>query len=127
MTTGVREHFLDEAAHGRLALQVCTNCGNRQAPPRYACAVCGHATFDAATAGGLGRVASFVVLHRAPDGRAVPYVYAIVELDEGPPIVTNVAVSDPGDVTVGMRVEATFVGRDDGSTWPVFRPVAGDD
>ena len=54
----------------------------------------------------------------------MPYVAAVVELDEGPRLMTNVVDCDVDAVAVGMPVEVTFRAIDDDVTVPVFRPAA---
>ena len=80
---------------------------------------------------GTGTVYTFSVVHRndlPPFNERVPYVAAIVELDEGPRLMTNVVDCDVSDVAVGMPVEVTFRAIDDNDTHvtiPVFRPRSG--
>jgi hypothetical protein len=82
-------------------------------------------------ASGAGTVYAFSVVHRndlPPFNERVPYVAAIVELDEGPRMMTNVVDCDVEDVRVGMAVQVTFWAIDDNDTSadsvtiPVFRP-----
>ena len=80
---------------------------------------------------GTGTVYTFSVVHRndlPPFNERVPYVAAIVELDEGPRMMTNVVDCGIDDVAVGMPVEVTFRTIDDTSSnvaIPVFRPRSG--
>jgi uncharacterized OB-fold protein len=83
---------------------------------------------------GTGTVYTFSVVHRndlPPFNERVPYVAAIVELDEGPRLMTNVVDCDVDDVAVGMGVSVAFRAIDDtdtqtdGVTIPVFRPAPG--
>jgi hypothetical protein len=53
----------------------------------------------------------------------VPYVFAVVELDEGIRMPTNVVDCDPESVGPGDPVEVTFTAVDDDLTLPLFRPV----
>jgi len=74
---------------------------------------------------GTGTVYTFSVVHRndlPPFNERVPYVAAVVELDEGPRMMTNVVDCDVATVRVGMPVEVTFRAIDDTVTIPVFRP-----
>ena len=58
-----------------------------------------------------------------PFSGRVPYVAAIVDLDEGPRAMTNVVDCEPEDLAVGMALEVTFAAISDELTVPVFRPV----
>jgi len=125
MTEPLAAPFLEAAAQERLVLQVC-GCGHAQLPPRARCEACGRTAFEWREAAGTGRIATFSVLHRSPDQRPVPYVYALVELDEGPRIVTNIVGADLAAVRIGQPVRVTFgPADDDGRRWPVFAPVPG--
>jgi len=77
---------------------------------------------------GTGTVYTFSVVHRndlPPFSEQVPYVAAIVELDEGPRMMTNVVDCDIDAVAVGMAVEVIFRAIDETVTIPVFRPRSG--
>ncbi|MGH9154058.1 MAG: Zn-ribbon domain-containing OB-fold protein, partial [Acidimicrobiales bacterium] len=94
--------------------------------PRPRCASCGGTALGWAPASGRARLVSFTVLHRAPPEHRhrVPYVYAVVDLEEGPRMVTNVVGADPSALGVGDDLEVTFGRTDaDGQRWPDFRPV----
>ena len=124
MTEPLATGFLDAAADERLALRVCGSCGTAQLPPRARCEACGGTAFEWRDAAGTGRVATFTVMHRSPDQRPVPYVYAIVELDEGPRVVTNLVDCEPAAVRVGQPVRVQFGPADeDGRRWPRFVPA----
>jgi len=96
---------------GRLRLQRCGACRQFLFAPRPACPHCGGADLAWSDVSGRGRVFSFTVVHRAPSEafRAqVPYVVAIVELEEGVRLLANVVGCAPADVRVGMPVRAVF-------------------
>jgi uncharacterized OB-fold protein len=123
MTEPLATPFLEAAAGGRLVIQVCSACGHAQMPPRVRCETCGRTDLEWREAAGTGRVVSYTVLHRSPDQRPVPYLYAIVELDEGPRVVTNL-LAEPGGVRIGQPVRAVFGPADeDGRRWPSFEPA----
>jgi len=70
-------------------------------------------------------VATFTVNHQPWGGIPVPYVVAVVELDDDPEVrlTTNVVDCDPGSVSIGMSVEVVFEHVED--VWlPLFRPVS---
>ncbi|MGH9028335.1 MAG: Zn-ribbon domain-containing OB-fold protein [Acidimicrobiales bacterium] len=99
------------AAHdGRLVLQRCEACGAYQLYPRDHCISCGGAV-SWVEASGRGSVYSFTII-RQNYSRAfrdmIPYVVALVDLEEGPRLMTNIVECDPADVTIGMPVHATF-------------------
>lgn len=116
---------LEAAAEGKLLIQRCSACGEHQFYPRVLCTHCGAGTPEWVEASGRGRVHTFSVVHRngMPGWRdEVPYVVAVIELEEGPRIMTNVVDCDPGDVSVEMPVEVTFVEQGE-QTLPKFRPA----
>ncbi len=62
-------------------------------------------------------------VHQAPsEGFAVPYVLAVVELEEGPRMMTNIVGIDPDDVVCGLEVRVTFEQRGD-MALPQFGPA----
>ncbi|SVC00390.1 uncharacterized protein METZ01_LOCUS253244, partial [marine metagenome] len=74
---------------------------------------------------GQGRVRSFTVIRRAVSeayAAEVPYVIALIELDEGPTMMSNVVECDPNSVVVGMPVRVVFEKWTDEITIPKFRP-----
>ena len=76
-------------------------------------------------ASGHGRVSSFTVIRRAVSkayAAEVPYVIALIELDEGPTMMSNVVELDPESVAIGLPVEVTFDDWTDEITIPKFRP-----
>ena len=90
---------------------VCRTCDTYYFPPRPVCPTCRrkgqleHHRFK-----GLGKVHTFSVVRQAPDEfkRQVPYVVAMVELDEGARITTQIVNVNPEDMEIGMRVRACF-------------------
>jgi uncharacterized protein len=114
------------AAEGTLLVLRCEACGYLSHPPDVACARCGAADLDPAPMSGLGAVYSFTVVRQAFDPAflpEVPYVVALVELDEQPGLVllANVVDIDIDAVEIGMRVEVSYEDRGD-HTVPQFRP-----
>jgi hypothetical protein len=77
-------------------------------------------------ASGYGRVSSFTIIRRAVSkayAAEVPYVIALIELDEGPTMMSNVVEIDPESVTIGLPVEVVFDEWTDEITIPKFRPA----
>lgn len=108
--TPVSAPFFDAARAGRLHLQKCPRDGFFFYP-RPRCPECLGDDWSWQDASGRGRVYSFTVdrVGLDPAQRArVPLVVAIVELEEGPRLTTNIVGCAPEDVKVGLPVEATF-------------------
>ena len=118
--------FFEGAAQGKLLIQRCTSCGGLRHPPRPMCAACRSLEWDTVESGGRGVVYSFVVNHH-PQVAAFDYplVVALVELEEGTRLVSNILGVESHEVHVGMPVEVEFVAFDDELTLPQFRPAPG--
>lgn len=118
--------FWDAAREHRLDIQRCGVCRRHVFYPRTTCPHCGSLELIWVNAAGTGTVYTYTVARR-PTHRTlvdvVPYVVAIVELDEGPRLATNIVGCSPDDVTIGMRVEVSFEDHDD-IALPVFRPAS---
>ena len=103
------------------------DCGwrGRQFYPRALCTVCG-ADPEWERASGRGTVHTFTVIRQnyaKPFRDELPYVVAMIELAEGPMMMSNVTDCAADDVHVGMPVEAHFVTADEGIGVPFFRPA----
>lgn len=118
--------YWDAAAEGRMVIQHCDACDAAIFPPRPLCPTCWSTEISWREATGRARVESFSVVHRAPNetfAAEVPYVVALVLLDEGPRMMTNVVGCDPENVAIDMRVRAVFT-QYDGFVLPQFEPEA---
>lgn len=117
------EFFWAGTARGELRIQRCGGCGELRHPPGPACPSCGEAKPDFVVASRRGEVYSYVVHHHPPvPGRTVPFVVALVELEEGVRMVAELVDVAPADVSVGMPVTAGFARVDDSLSMPVWRP-----
>jgi len=108
-------------------LQRCTACGAHQFYPRLMCVHCDAAAPEWVEASGLGQIQSFTVVRRAVSAAyapEAPYVVALIALDEGPVMMSNVVDCDPETLTVGDRVQVLFETWTDEITVPKFRPTA---
>jgi hypothetical protein len=119
--------FWEAARRHQLVLPRCRACGRLHYHPRAACPFCLSGDLDWQPVSGRGRLTTFTVVHRGlpnfPLG--VPYVLAIVELDEGPRMMTNLVgvEPDPARLRIGMRVEVAFADVSEQIALPHFRPV----
>lgn len=108
--TEVDAPFWEGLREGELRLQQCTACQAYQYPPETFCYECGSTALEWHVASGLGTVYSFITVHQRYHAAFVddlPYNVSIVELDEGPRILSNVIGMPSESVTVGMRVQAS--------------------
>jgi uncharacterized OB-fold protein len=107
----VTQRFWSSCKDERFEFQSCAKCGHAQFPPRLTCTACHSAELDWRRSSGRGTVYSFTVVHRAPldSFKAdVPYVIAIVALEEGVRAMTNVRGTDPASISIGMPIEIFF-------------------
>lgn len=117
--------FWDACARGALMLQRCNACDRWWFPPSNRCQHCWSDNFAWTPASGFGEVYSFTVFHRAYAAELacqLPYVVAVVALQEGPRLITNVIGCAPDDVRVGMQVEVVFEPLVEGVALHAFRP-----
>lgn len=111
-------------ARHELYVQECGSCHVQRLPPRALCPACLSSDVLWVRASGRGTVYSFTVTHQnqAPGFREeTPYVLAIVELAEGPRLMTNIVESSPDAVGIGMAVEVVFDDAGPEITLPKFR------
>ncbi|MER3452270.1 MAG: nucleic acid-binding protein [Acidimicrobiia bacterium] len=116
--------FWQACAEGRLLIQRCPACSHRQFYPRALCTSCG-ATPEWEEASGRGTVHTFTVIrqnHARPFRDLIPYVVAMVELEEGPMMMGNVTGCPVDDVRIGMPVEVYMVEVEEGLAVPFWRP-----
>jgi uncharacterized OB-fold protein len=116
--------FWDGCREGRLMLQRCGGCGHVRYPISRFCPSCLSEEVNWAEMSGRGTVFSYIVFHRAyhPGFKAdVPYNVALVQLEEGPRMFSNI-VGTPNDaVRIGDAVEVVFDAATPEVTIPRFR------
>jgi uncharacterized protein len=117
----VTRPFWEGIAGGVLRVQRCRACGRHVFYPRAVCPHCTSGELGWVEAGGAGRVHSFTVVHRAPPEYRddVPYVVALVDLEEGVRLMTRLVDVEPAAVSVDMPVEVAIQGE---PRLPYFRP-----
>lgn len=125
--TPLTQPYWQGAQQGKLLIQQCQDCGARQFPPRAHCEKCGSGALDWQQVSGRGTVYTFTVAQRPPHpvfAEHCPMVIAVVELEEGPRMMTNVIGCAPAEVSIGMAVAVDFDPIDESDTvLPVFRPA----
>ena len=118
-------HFWDGALEDRLVLQRCNDCGAVYFPPRAMCPVCGSRSIAAFDASGRATLYSYVISHVGPPGWSLPFVVAIVQLAEGPRMLTNIIDVDPDPecLPLDLELEVCFQVINEKLKKPVFRPA----
>lgn len=115
------------ARRHELTLPYCPECRAFHYYPRAACPHCLSGALEWRRVSGRGRLHTFTVVHRGPKDfpLGTPYVLAIVELDEGPRLMTNLVdvPADPAHLPIGMPVEVVFMDVSDTAALPHFRPA----
>ncbi len=119
--------FWAAAANGELHLQRCIDCAQAYFPPRPFCPRCASRNVEVFRASGRGTLHSYVINHLPTPGFDSPFAIAVVELEEGPRMMTNIldCPQTPEALVLDMPLEVTFEVRG-AVTIPQFRP-AGDD
>jgi uncharacterized OB-fold protein len=111
---------------GRLELQRCVDCGYVRYPPRWICPECLSERAEWIAMKGAGSVHSFIWYYRPFDDRFqdVPYNVAVVELQEGPRLISNVINVKVGELAVGQSVQARIVNDDSSGPLLLFEKEA---
>jgi len=120
--------FWEAARKGQLVIQRCQDCKKHIFYPRICCPHCFSDRVEWVEASGKGRIYSYTVVeNNAPSAfiRDMPYVIAIVKLEEGVQMLTNIVGCDPHQVRCEMPVQVTFEKLDEEFTLPKFRPSIG--
>jgi uncharacterized OB-fold protein len=116
-----------EAAAGhRLLVVRCGECGRAHYYPRPFCPRCGGSSVSWEEASGDAVLYTWSVVHQndlPPFRDRVPYVAAVVDLAEGPRMMTNVVGADTEALEVGMALRVDFEELAEGFHVPVFRPA----
>jgi uncharacterized protein len=128
MPTPETQPFWQGTRGGELRLQRCDACAHVYFPPRPFCPKCAGRAVSWFKASGRGILYSYVIHHRPVPGFTPPYSIAVVELDEGPRMMTNIidCPQTPEALQLDMRVEVVFKQLSDEIFLPQFRPAQDD-
>jgi uncharacterized OB-fold protein len=110
--------FWDAAIEGRFVIKACIPCDRAFWYPRAICPFCLSDQTEFRGASGEGSIYSFTVMRAKPS-----YVVALVTLDEGPTMLTNIVDADFDAVQIGDRVRVRFKPSDGGPPVPAFAPT----
>lgn len=119
------QHFWDGTAAGELRLQRCRVCGHVYFPPRPLCPACSAREVEVFAASGRGTLLSYVINYRPHPSFDSPYAIAVVALEEGPTMLSNIVECEqtPEALVLDMPLTVTF--EDNGAlAIPLFKPAA---
>ena len=116
--------FWDGCAAGELRMQRCAPCDELYFPPRPACPRCLSTDVSWETLSGRGTLHTYLINHRPAPGFDGPYAIAVVQLDEGPRMMSNIVEVEqtPEALELDMGLEVVFEERGSVNV-PLFRPV----
>ncbi|WP_280824489.1 Zn-ribbon domain-containing OB-fold protein [Pseudaminobacter soli (ex Li et al. 2025)] len=115
------EPFWQACLEGRLIVQRCESCGVHQFYPRPFCLSCESGALEWVDASGTGTIYSLTTVRIPVSEELVPpYLLALVDLDEGPRLLTNI---EAAQACIGDRVAVAWRARDGLPPLPVFKPA----
>jgi len=117
--------FWEAAKRHELLIPRCRHCNRYFWYPRAACPHCLREEWEWARASGHGRLHTFTMVHQPAHPaftEDVPYAYAVVQLEEGVRMISNVVECEPDDVAIDMPLEVTFDDVSEQWTLVKFRP-----
>ncbi len=120
------QHFWSGTKEERLLLQRCTDCAHVYFPPRPFCPGCSSRDVQIEAASGRATLHSYVINHGKHPAFDGPYSIAVVQLEEGPRMMTNIIGCEqtPEALQLDMPVEVSFEPITDEITLPLFKPTS---
>lgn len=118
-------HFWEGTRSAELRLQRCGDCEHAYFPPRPFCPRCGSRNVQVFAASGRATLYSYVIQHRPAPGFEAPYSIAVVTLEEGPRMLTNIVgcPQHPDALSLDMPLEVAYQTLNEQISLPVFRPA----
>jgi uncharacterized OB-fold protein len=119
------EHFWQGTREGELRLQRCLDCAHVYFPPRPFCPQCAHREVEVFPATGRATLYSYVINHRPTPGHEPPYAIAVVQLEEGPRMMTNLIDCEqtPEALILDMPLSVRFEAMNEEISLPFFAPL----
>lgn len=122
MSEGPDKIFQDGLARGEFNIQRCADCGTHVFYPRHLCTECGSAKLEWKRASGHGTVHSTTIIRQRPEAGGNKNL-CIVELAEGPRLMSRVEGLPAEEVKIGLTVVATIAGAGDEPKYLIFKPA----
>lgn len=113
--------YWEGCRQGELRLQYCGDCDSFQFYPRINCSHCGGVDMQWKKASGGGRIASYTIVRRGiSKAYEAPYVVALIDLEEGPRMMSNIICERPDELVIGLAVTVQFEQWNEELMLPVF-------
>jgi uncharacterized OB-fold protein len=122
------QNFWDGCRASELRLQRCCACHQVYFPPRPFCPNCTSRDLEIFAASGRATLYSYIINHRPlPDMGTEPHSIAVVTLEEGPRMMTNIigCPQTPEALELDMQLQVVFEPQNDAITLPLFKPTEG--
>lgn len=119
--TKISRPFWDSCKAGAMKMQRCADCGNVAFYPVYICPECASRKLEWTPMSGRGEVHTYTIAPSTFDDGTM--VVALVELEEGAMMTSNVVNVDPGAVHIGMKVQVVYRAVSDDITLPLYEPA----
>jgi uncharacterized OB-fold protein len=119
--------FWSGVNEGKLLVQECSACGQRQLYGRSLCTNCHSSALAWIESSGLGTIYSRTIIRQNPSRsfkHLIPFVVALIDLDDGPRMMSNVVGTPAEDVHIGDRVRVVFEAVTEFSSLPLFEVVS---
>ena len=120
------KQFWEGTKQHKLLIQECKDCGVKIFYPRKICPECWSPNLSWSKASGRGKIFSYSVTMAGVEDRFaadLPFILALVDLEEGVRMMTNIVDCKPDDISIGMDVEVVFEDVTEEITLPKWRPV----
>lgn len=118
--------FWEATRQHKLIIQKCEDCGKHIFYPRICCPYCFSDRVDWVESTGKGTIYSFTIVESNPPSAFIgdlPYVIALVRLEEGVQMLSNIVESKLHQISCDMPVQVTFEKLNENFTLPKFRPI----
>jgi uncharacterized OB-fold protein len=118
--------FWEAARNGHFLIARCSSCERAHHYPRPFCPFCWSEEVSWVEASGRATLYTYSTVHvndLPPFAERVPYVAAVVDLEEGPRVMTNLVDCEPSELRIGMALVVTFRELTPEISAPVFRPT----
>ena len=124
-TSPETQHFWEGTKNHELLLQRCRDCDTAYFPPRPICPTNSSSDIEIVKASGKAKLISYMINNRQHPSFDGPYAIAVVQLEEGPFMMTNIVNCEqtPEALVLDMPVEVVFEKINDDITLPLFQPV----